>query len=152
MSDNLGPQFAPHEARILQQRSVWQGGNEHHVSDIVDRHAAPAPTLYRGVSVSSERNYFDPSSVTVGSRMHLPPSSFSEDHDTALEFAHADDGERPYKSTMLRLDGGHGVNMSSVSNMPWEREWLSKGQFEVTHVGSDPDNAIDHEIHLRPAP
>lgn len=146
-----GAQFSTFEQRLLNQRSVWEDGNDDHIARIVDRHATDAPTLYRGVAVSSARNYLDPEKVQVGHRMSLPVSSFSSDPDVAHEFAHGDPDEHNgrYTPTMLRVEGARGLSTEHVSNMPWEHEWLSHGQFEVTHKGSDPDNDIAHVIGLR---
>lgn len=150
---NLGPQFDPFEQKMLRQRSVYQSpANEHHVRNLVDKHAVDAPTLYRGIPVSEHRNYLDPHALQVGQRIHLPVSSFTSDPETAHEFAHGDPEEHHenYTPTMLRVEGGRGVPTDHVSNMPWEHEWLSHGHFEVTHKTADPEHEIEHVIHLRP--
>jgi hypothetical protein len=146
------PQFGESEKRLITQRSVWANDhNDQHVQRVLDSHARPAPDLYRGIAVSAHRTYLDPAKVNVGDRMHLPVSSFTDDHSTAVDFAHGDPDEHQheYTPTMLHVTGGRGVPVHHVSNLPWEREWLSHGQFEVTGKGSDPDNDIDHVIHLR---
>lgn len=153
---NLGPQFAKHEADLIRRRSVWQeAGNEHHVQGIVDKHSTDAPDLYRGISVSpTAHNYIDPSKVKVGDRLHLPVSSFTSDRETGVNFAHAADNDEnhhgDYTPVLFHAQGARGVNVEHASNMPWEKEWLSHGQFEVTHKTSDPDNNIPHVIGLRP--
>jgi len=152
MSNLSLPQFGQHEQRLLQQRSVWQTpANEHHVADLVDRHSRPAPTLYRGIPVSEHRNYFDPTSTKVGDRLHLPVSSFTEDRDTAADFAHGDPDEHghAYTPVMLRVKGAQGTPTHHVSNMPWEKEWLSRGQFEVTKISRDEEHDIPHVFHLQ---
>lgn len=146
------PQFGSLEQRLIQQRSVWSTpANEHHVQRVVDEHSRTAPPLYRGIPVSEHRSYLDPSKVKVGDQMHLPVSSFTEDRDHAVEFAHGDDAEHQgnYTPVMLHVEQGRGVPTHHVSNMPWEREWLSHGQFEVTGLGHDAENGIEHVIKLR---
>lgn len=150
---NLGPQFDRHEADLVRRRSVWQEpGNEHHIDRLLEKHGQEAPDLYRGIAVTASRNYLDPHKTQVGDRLHLPVSSFSSDRDTAVEFAHGDPEEHGHNYTpvMLHAQGARGVDISHASNLPWEKEWLSKGQFEVVKKSADPDNDIGHVFHLRP--
>jgi hypothetical protein len=65
-------------------------------------------------------------------------------------FAHAGDEESgDYRPVVLRAEGFVGRTWLNNSNMPWEKEWLSHGQFGVIHKASDPEHDVEHEIHLR---
>lgn len=137
--------WTPLETRLLTQRSVWQTpANEHLLTEGIKRNLEPAPVLYRGLPAAFNQ------SIKVGSRITLPTSSFSDDFEVARQFAWGENNDAE-TTTLLMLDGALAAHTASISNMPWEGEWLTPpGTYEVTKIDSDPENEIDHVIHLRP--
>jgi SPP1 gp7 family putative phage head morphogenesis protein len=97
--------------------------------------------LYRGMAVPKatprgiESFTLTTDKLMKGHTFDMAPSSFTRSWGTAKLFTSSGSAKHGTKKVIMKLDrGSHSARIADVSPMPWEREYLSWGTYQITKV------------------
>lgn len=117
------------------------------ISDALRSSRPEAPELWRGMSWhagEAPRAEAFKANLKPGQVIDLPPASFSESRSQAETFTPAMDNFEPRHGVLFQVEpGSYGLNTEGLAakRFGFQKEWISGGRYEVTHVEPLPVSA-----------